>query len=261
MSHEMKKVYFGSNLKMYKTNQGTLDYLTRLDQLTQDIPNEYLELFILPSYTALADSCRAIDQSRIRLGAQNVHWELEGPFTGEISVSMLNEVGVNLAMIGHAERREKFGETNEITRRRVLTCLKHGFQIILCVGDSARDKAHGVTEENIALQLRTALSGVEVHQLSKVWVAYEPVWAIGEGGTVASTEYANSIHHYLHQLLEDKFPEVGGKVPVLYGGSVNLDNAADLIVQPYIDGLFIGRAAWDADIFYSIIRSSLEAIS
>lgn len=260
MNQRIKKVIFGSNLKMYKTNHETLAYLARLQELTKDISRDLLALFILPSYTAIADCCRMVDPALVRIGAQNVHWHSEGCFTGEISVRMLQELGADFVMIGHAERRQFFGETDLIVNKRVLTSLNMGFYVLICVGDSAQDKELGIFKERLSMQLKTALHGVKKDQLSRVWVAYEPVWAIGEGGSVATPDYANSIHNVLHNLMEDLYPEIGGQVPILYGGSVNMNNAADLIVQPRIDGLFIGRAAWDADNFSRLIRIALHAI-
>ena len=143
----------------------------------------------------------------------------------------------------------------------MLTSLNAGFHVLICIGDSAKDNELGIFKERLSMQLKTTLNGVKQDQLSRVWVAYEPVWAIGEGGSVAKPDYANSIHNFLHNLMEDLYPEIGGQVPILYGGSVNMNNASDIIVQPRIDGLFIGRAAWDASNFNIVIRIALQAIA
>jgi triosephosphate isomerase len=260
MTERFERVIFGSNLKMYKTNRDTVEYLTELQRLTGDIPRELIDLFILPSYTALADACRSVDPALISIGAQNVHWEPQGQFTGEVSIPMLQDAGVNLVMIGHAERREKFGETDLMVNQRVLACLNNGLRVLICIGDTLQEREMGVCEDILARQLKIALHNVIPEQLSRVWLAYEPVWAIGEKGIVAAPELANSVHAYLHDLLVRLYPDAGRGAPVLYGGSVNLDNAAEMISQPDIDGLFVGRAAWNAANFNQMIRASLKAL-
>ena len=255
MSVRFSQVFVGSNLKMYKTIRQTLEYTACLQTLTGDIPRDSLRLFILPSYTALADACRTVDHSLIWVGAQNMHWADQGQFTGEISAPMLQEIGVDLVMAGHAERRVLFGETDEMVNRRVLACLSHGFQVLVCVGETAEDKSYRVSIERLAQQLKIALHNVRQESLSRVWLAYEPSWAIGEQGIPADPEYINDVHLELHQVLEKLFPSHGSRVPVLYGGSVGLNNAANIAQLPEVDGLFIGRAAWDAKQFNQIIRS------
>ena len=256
MSQE--KVWIGSNLKMYKTRIETLDYLISLGELTREIPRDALELFILPSYLALQDSVKEAAPYHIKIGAQNVHWAEEGQFTGEISVSMLKDIGVDLVMIGHAERRQVFFETDKMVNQRTLVALNNGLQVLICVGDTPEDKAFGISEERLVEQLKTALNGVPEENLSKIWVAYEPVWAIGESGQAASPEFANLMQARMHSVLRELYPHKGPSVPILYGGSVNTGNAAELIIQPEIDGLFVGRAAWDADDFLKLIEIALQ---
>ena len=257
MTGRFRRLFVGSNLKMYKTNRQTLDYLVQLQQLTRDIPRAELTLFILPSYTALADVCRASDPDLIWIGAQNMHWEEQGQFTGEVSPPMLREIGVRLVMAGHAERRQLFGEQDWMVNRRVLSSLEHGFHTLLCVGDTAEDVRAGVSQDHLRTQLETALLNVCCEHLDRLWVAYEPVWAIGEQGIAAKAEFANEMHAVMRQVLVDLFPQKNGDIPILYGGSVSLENAADLICQPQIDGLFIGRAAWDAENYNRILRRVL----
>ena len=258
MTFPPKKLIFGSNLKMYKTNSETMAYLGKLQDLSRDLSRELIDLFILPSCTALADACRAVDPSLLRIGAQNVHWMPEGQFTGEISVRMLKDIGVNLVMIGHAERRQHFGETDVTVNKRVLTSLEKGLQVLLCVGDTALDQELGVTSERLALQLRIALNDVLEADLSRLWIAYEPVWAIGKGGKPAEPGFLNRMHGLLRTILTEMYPNRGSEIPRLYGGSVNLKNAEDLITQQEIDGLFVGRAAWDAENFNQLIRLAIR---
>jgi len=257
MSHRFQTLFVGSNLKMYQTNRQTLEFLALLQQLTRDIPRPQLKLFILPSYTALADACRMVDHDRIWIGAQNMHWEEQGQFTGEISPIQLRDIGVDLVMVAHAERRQHFGETDALANSRVLSSLAHGFQTLLCVGDRREDLQSGQSAEVLSRQLEVGLAGVASEQADRLWVAYEPAWAIGEGGTVADPSFANEMHAVLREILRKCFPDREAGVPLLYGGSVNLENAVDLIRQPEIDGLFIGRAAWDAVRLNRIARETL----
>lgn len=258
MSESPPMIIVGSNLKMYKTNQQTLDYLTQLQELTSDIPRDKLRLFILPSYTALADVSRAADHQLVWIGAQNMHWEAEGPYTGEISARMLRELNMDLVMVGHAERREHFGETDEMVNRRLLTSVSSGFQTLLCVGDRMEDVACGASADVVRTQIKRALKGISSNQVTKIWIAYEPVWAIGASGKEAEPEFANQMHASIRESLEELMPGMGSNIPILYGGSVNLENAVGLNKQPEIDGLFIGRAAWDAAQFNKILRAILS---
>jgi len=242
---------------MYKTNQQTLDYLYRLQDLTGDISRAELTLFILPSYTALADACRAADHDLCWIGAQNMHWEEQGAFTGEIAPLMLAEIGVDLVMIGHAERRQLFGESDVMVNRRVLSSLAHRFQTLVCVGDTHHEVYYHISTDVLRRQLKTALHGVSAEQLDQIWLAYEPVWAIGEQGQPAEPCLVNEIHATLRETLLELYRGRNPNIPILYGGSVNLNNIAGLMEQPEIDGLFVGRAAWDADQFNQIVRKIL----
>ncbi|MBP3891356.1 MAG: triose-phosphate isomerase [Solobacterium sp.] len=254
-----KKLYFGSNLKMYKTVAQTVSYLQKLEANTNDISKEEIQLFIIPSYTTLESACKAIDHNNIMLGAQNMCWEDEGQFTGEISPVMLKEVGVDLVMIGHSERRHVFMENDYDENKKVLASLRHGFTTLLCIGETMQEKEYGISKEILRQQLIIGLHDVQDSDLSKVWVAYEPVWSIGVNGIPASADYAQEMHVVIKECLEELFPGQSSQIPVLYGGSVNPTNASELIVQPAIDGLFTGRAAWDADKFDALIRQAMEA--
>lgn len=254
-----KKLYFGSNLKMYKNSNDTFAYLRDLESYTKDISREDMELFIIPSFTSLESAVKHTDQSLISLGAQNMCWEDQGQFTGEISPLMLKELNLKLVMIGHSERRHVFGETDVEENKKVLAALRHGFTALLCIGETQEQKDFGVSEEVLRTQLKIGLHGVAPSEVSNVWIAYEPVWSIGVNGTPASAEYAQRMHKVIKSALGEMFGETEKEIPVLYGGSVNLDNAEELIVQPSIDGLFTGRAAWQAEQFNLLIRKAMEA--
>jgi len=250
----MKKLLMGTNLKMYKTPSQTEDYLRELQALTKDLQSD-VTLFVIPSYPALERAVNTIHERAILLGAQNMHPEEEGQFTGEVSPLMLKELGLDIVEIGHSERRHVFHETDAEENKKVLSALAHGFIALLCVGETAEQKENGIADEVLSIQLKVDLHGVEKEQISRLWVAYEPVWAIGVNGTPASPEYARDRHLHIKSVLEGLFPE--NEIPVLYGGSVNPQNAETLIVQPGMDGLFTGRAAWEAENFNKLIRQVL----
>ncbi len=250
----MKKLYFGSNLKMYKNIEDTVKYLQELTGLTADLSREEIELFIIPSYTTLDRAAASVDRSLVKLGAQNMCWEEQGQFTGEISPLMLKEMGLDLVMIGHSERRHVFRETDEEENRKVKCGLEHGFTTLLCIGETAEEKKYDLGPEVLRTQLKIGFDQVDPSYIGKIWVAYEPVWSIGVGGTPASAAYAQRMHDEIKRCLRELFGEAADEIPVLYGGSVNPGNAEELIVQPAIDGLFVGRSAWQADKFNELIR-------
>ena len=215
-----KKLYMGTNTKMYKTAEETEKYIRELAELTEDISPDILQRFVIPSFTSLDKAVKA-SKGFIQIGAQNVGWEESGQFTGEISPVMLQEQGVDLVMIGHSERRHSC----EVLAEQLKIGLKH----------APPERAK-----------------------SKLWIAYEPVWAIGVNGTPAEPSYVEEIHQSVKNVLTGLFgSEIASQIPVLYGGSVSNENAVELIRLPAVDGLFVGRSAWDAENFNKIIRKSL----
>lgn len=254
----LRKLYMGTNTKMYKGIEDTVRFLERLQALTEEFSRETLELFVLPSYTALDRAGQVTDPKLITLGSQNLCWEEQGQYTGEISPLMVKETGASMAMIGHSERRAVFGETDEEENKKVRCALKNDLKALLCIGETAADKEAGISDEVLSMQLKKGLKGVLAKDADRVMVAYEPVWAIGVNGTPASAEYAEARHINLKRVLQEIYPaETAEAIPVLYGGSVNPENAVELIERQGIDGLFIGRSAWDADRFYQIITNVL----
>lgn len=249
-----KKIYFGSNLKMYKTISETTEYLENLMEKTKDISRDEIELFIIPSYLSLP-STKNMDKTLCKIGAQNMCWEESGQYTGEISPLMLKENGVDLVMIGHSERRHVFKESDYEENLKVKKALEHGFKTLLCIGETGQEKDFNISKEVLRTQLKIGLHDIDEKYLCNLWIAYEPVWSIGVNGTPASPSYAGLMHEYIRECLVELFGEQGKDIPCLYGGSVNFDNSFDLIKQREIDGLFIGRAAWDADNFDKIIRN------
>ena len=172
------------------------------------------------------------------LGAQNMCWEDEGQFTGEISPLMLQELGLDLVMIGHSERRHGFKESDYTENKKVRKALDSGFTTLLCVGETEQEKEFGISAEVLRTQLKIGLHGVLKEQIENIWIAYEPVWSIGVNGTPAPVDYAQAMHKVIKDCLEEMYGKEGRNIPALYGGSVNPDNSNALIVQPDIDGLF-----------------------
>ena len=243
---------------MYKNVQQTLDFFRTIDSLTQDIQGERFRLFAMAPYPALYRVSSELPSRKMWLGAQDVYWEEYGAFTGAVSPSMLEECGVQVVQVGHSERRRLFGETDRMINRKVRATLKHDFVTLVCVGETAEEKAWGISIERIREQTKIALDGAEADDFAKIWLAYEPAWAIGESGVPATPEYASDMHQALRQVLVELSPSAGPRIPILYGGSVDPSNALEFIAKPEIDGLYIGRSAYDAERYNPLIRSILS---
>jgi triosephosphate isomerase len=225
------------NWKMFKGPLETAEFCRLLRET--DVPED-VDVVVCPPYVSLADAVQALAGTEIGVFAQNCHWEQEGAYTGEVSPSMLRELGVYGAVVGHSERRQLFGETDETVARRARAALQSGLHVIACVGETEAEREAGRTEEVIRRQA-SALDADE-----SLVVAYEPVWAIGTGKT-ATPEMAQQAHEVVKSLLD---------VPVLYGGSVKPDNAAELLGQPAVDGALVGGASLDVESFAAICRAS-----
>ena len=256
-----KKLYFGSNFKMYKDMAATENYLQAIIHATEDIDHDLVQLFFIPSFTSLERASRSSVRSSFMLGAQNMCWEEEGQFTGEISPCMLKELGIDLVMAGHSERRHEFNESSEMENRKIKKALSFGFTALLCIGETAQEKKYGISAEILRTQLKIGLYGVTPEEIQRLWIAYEPVWSIGVHGTPAPVEYAEEMHAVIKNCLEELYGPEGRKVPVLYGGSVNPGNSNDLILQPDIDGLFTTRTAFQVDAFAKLIKDAIQVCS
>jgi len=256
----MKKFLLGTNWKMNKTLAQGLAYSETL----MTIIGKYaqFEFFIIPPYTHLWKIKEAIaaQKSPLKLGAQNMHEQDFGQFTGEISPLMLAEIGVDIIELGHSERRQYFNETDEAVNRKALAALKHGFTPLICIGEQQADKDYGVSKEMLAKQLKIALTDIPAAAIGQFWIAYEPVWAIGVGCTPAAAPYVEEIHDFLRQVLIDRYGPSGQAVPLLFGGSVNINNARDYARLTNVDGLFIGRSAWEPDLFEAIMAAVGDVI-
>jgi len=212
------------------------------------------EVVIAPPFTALEPVKQLIAGTVIRLAAQNVHWEPKGAYTGEISVPMLREAGCSHVIIGHSERRQLFGETNETVNRRLHAALDGGLVAIVCVGETLAEREADATAAVIARQIETAFHGVRSDQIAKCVIAYEPVWAIGTGRT-ATPGQAQEVHHAIRRQLVGLASETAAEaVRILYGGSVKPDNIDALMMEPDIDGALVGGASLDPVAFARIVQ-------
>jgi triosephosphate isomerase (TIM) len=226
-------VLIAGNWKMYKGASEAADFCVALRE--RELPGG-VDVVVAPPYVSLAVAVQVLAGTDVAVAAQNVHWEKEGAFTGEVSPAMLRELGVYGAIVGHSERRQYFGETDEGVARRARAALEAGLSVIACVGETEAERDAGETEA----VLRRQVSVLESDE--QLVVAYEPVWAIGTGKT-ATPELAQEAHAFVKSLLD---------VPVLYGGSVKPENAAELLAQPDVDGALVGGASLDVDSFVAI---------
>ncbi|MCB2202815.1 triose-phosphate isomerase [bacterium] len=251
----MAQMIIGTNLKMYKNISETVAYYSALNTSLRDLEKEIIP-FVIPSYTALESAAAKKDLGPVLIGAQNMHPAEKGQFTGEISPLMLQEIGIDIVEIGHSERRTHFKETDEEENAKVLSALSHGFRPLLCIGETNEQKQNGISDEVLRIQTKIGLRHVSEQDANRVWLAYEPVWAIGVNGTPASPDYVLEKHAVIREVLTTLYPNT--HIPILYGGSVNPKNANALIELENVDGLFVGRAAWDAGAFDQLIRQTLE---
>lgn len=249
----MSRVPFvAGNWKMHKTIGESLELVDRLLAAVSGLGA--VEVGIAPPFTALHAVHKRIAGTKLRLTAQNVHFESSGAFTGEISPAMLKDVGCQYVIIGHSERRTLFGETDEGTKKKVGAVLRAGLRPILCIGETLAERESGRAQAVLETQVRGALAKLSAEQKSApILLAYEPVWAIGVNGIPATSDYADARQAEIIAVAEDV---LGRRVPCLYGGSVNSDNCQELITCPHIDGLFIGRSAWTVEGYLDILAKS-----
>jgi triosephosphate isomerase len=252
----MRNPWIGTSWKMNKTRAQARAYAERLKQST--VASTQARVFIIPPFTAIADVATILAGTAVRIGAQNVHWAEAGAWTGEISSAMVEDVGATLVEIGHSERRTHFAESDETVALKVRAALSHGLLALVCVGDTRQEFDAGKTSAAIAKQVRAALSVVGAHERDRIVIAYEPVWSIGEGGIPAAPEFADRQHALIKEESLRLFAE---PIEVVYGGSVNLGNCCEFATKKNVDGLFIGRAAWDAEGYIGIVESVMAALA
>ena len=247
----MRNPMIAGNWKMNKTPSETVELIEALKKIEV---TSGAEVVVCPMTACLCAAAGALKDSKIKLGAQNVHFEDKGAFTGECNAATLKELGVEYVIIGHSERRQYFAETDETVNKRTLKALEAGLKPIVCVGESLEQKQQGITNEIVCLQTKVALLGVTAEQLKDLVIAYEPVWAIGTGLT-ATPEDANNTIRAIRGAVEEVFgAEAAQSLRILYGGSMNDKNAHDLMAQSDVDGGLIGGASLVAEKFAGVIN-------
>ena len=231
--------WVGTSWKMNKTLPEAEAFAHALARAGDD---PRLQRFVIPPFTFVREVKRILRETSVKVGAQNMHWADSGAWTGEISPPMLRDCGLDMVELGHSERREHFGETDETVGLKVEAAVRHGLIPLICVGETLADRESGRAAEVLARETRGALARLSPEQRDcEILFAYEPVWAIGENGIPAGADYADARQA---EVIEVASQILGRRPPCLYGGSVNAQNCAELIAMPHVDGLFIGRAAW-----------------
>jgi triosephosphate isomerase len=251
-----RRPIIAGNWKMNKTVGEAVDLASDLRALISGTRGG-VEVVLAPPFTALYAVHRALADSDFALAGQNCHWEAAGAFTGEVSAPMLKDVGCRYVIVGHSERRQFFGETDETVNRRAHAATKSGLSPIICVGETLREREANETFHLVARQLRGALVGFSAHELPHLVLAYEPVWAIGTGKN-ATADQAQEVHAFIReQLIEVYGRPAADSVRIQYGGSVKPDNAAELLGQPDVDGALVGGASLKAADFAAIVRAAV----
>ncbi len=251
----MRRPIIAGNWKMYKTIADALELANGLKRELYAIKG--VDIVIAPGFTLLDEISDVISGSNINLGAQNAHWEAEGAFTGEASVAQLKELDVKYIIIGHSERRQFFGETNEGVNKRIKAVLSGGLIPIMCVGENLSQREKGNTFSVVQDHLRGGLEGIEKEEAKDIIFAYEPVWAIGTGKTATPAE-AQEVHGFIRKKLAEIYDnDTAQSMRIQYGGSVKPDNIEDLIKQEDIDGALVGGASLKVDSFSEIVKKSV----
>jgi len=252
-----RKKFIAGNWKMNKTSA---DGVTLVHDIVLAVGKQSdVEVVVCPPFTAIESVAKAVESSEVKLGAQNMHFEASGAFTGEVSAPMLRALFVTHVILGHSERRTVFGETDELVNKKVLAALKNQLRPIFCVGETLAERESGATLKVVQTQVERGLAGVSKDQAAGLILAYEPVWAIGTG-KVATTEQAQEVHAFIRGLLTNLFSDlVAQKVRILYGGSMKPANAPELLEQKDIDGGLIGGASLEARSFVELVNAAIAA--
>jgi triosephosphate isomerase len=252
-----KTPWIGTSWKMNKVRRDAVAFAETLCSAPA-ATTTLAQPFVIPPFPYIAEVAAILKPTRVKVGAQNMHWADQGAWTGEVSPLMIKDCGATLVEIGHSERRTHFGETGETVALKTQAALKHGLTALVCIGDTKQEFESGQTAAALEKQVRALLKYVGATAQGNVIIAYEPVWSIGEGGIPATPDFANEQHVRIADLVQSI---TGSSLPILYGGSVNPQNCAALANQSHIDGLFIGRSAWDANGYIGIINSVTESLA
>jgi triosephosphate isomerase len=252
-----KKPFIAGNWKMYKTVPEAVELAKAIRFQSQQLTDA--ELVVIPPFTALTEVKKAIEGSSVRLGAQNLFWEKEGAFTGEVSAAMLKSAGCDYIVIGHSERRQYFAETNETVNKKIKSALGHGLIPIVCIGESLEERQKRKTMEKVETQINSGLDGFGRDEMERMIIAYEPIWAIGTGIT-ATPSQAEEVHNFIREKLEKKYgKDAASCAIILYGGSVKPANTYSLIKEKNINGALVGGASLEAESFIQIVKEAVKA--
>jgi len=251
----MRKPLIAGNWKMHKTINEAIDLATGIKRQLLDF--DKVDIVLCPPFTSLNSVYEVILDTSIKLGAQDMFWENEGAYTGEVSGPMLKDCGCEFVIIGHSERRKYFGETDETVNKKVKAALECGLTPIVCVGETLDEREAGKMESVVETQLKGAFGDISEKDMEKVIIAYEPVWAIGTGKT-ATPQEAEDMHRFIRTWLKEKFSQdVAAGIIILYGGSVKPANIADLMAGENIDGALVGGASLKVDSFVEIVKNAV----
>jgi triosephosphate isomerase len=254
----MRKTIIAGNWKMYKTIKDGQALAVALKRELYKIEN--VDIVICPAYTLLAYLADDLEDSNIAIGAQDIYWQEEGAFTGEVSPLMLLDAGCRYVIVGHSERRQFFGDTNETVNKKIKACLKHGLTPIVCVGENLQEREANKTFRVIEDHINNGLVDISSSDMLNLVIAYEPVWAIGTGKT-ATPEQAQEVHKFIRDLLKKNYgQEVADSVRIQYGGSVKPENITELMNKPDVDGALVGGASLKAESFSAIVIKASEVV-
>jgi triosephosphate isomerase len=251
-----RKKFVCGNWKMHRTRAEAQELVRALAPLVAEA-GDRVQIAVAPPFTALDAVRQSLGGTRIELAAQNCHFEPQGAFTGEVSPAMIADAGAAHCIVGHSERRQYFGETDEGVRKKAAALLRAGVLPIVCVGETLEEREAGKTLEVVSRQVRGALHGLSAADVARLTLAYEPVWAIGTGKT-ATTAQAQEVHAAIRNLLRELAAGAADAVRIQYGGSVKPDNAAELMAQPDVDGALVGGASLKAADFSQIVKGALR---
>ena len=254
MNRRYRKTVIAGNWKMNMTASETKQFAEELKKIMPRA--KWCETLICVPSCNITTAMKAFKDLRVSVGAENLHYEKSGAYTGEVSADMLKDLGVKYVIVGHSERRQYFCETDQIVNKKVHAALNAGISPIICVGESLEQRETGITESLIAMQVKSALYGVPADKLRRCIIAYEPIWAIGTGKT-ATAEQAGEVCSYIRTIIRELYGARGARsVTIQYGGSMNPSNAAELLAQPDIDGGLIGGASLKPEQFVAIINAA-----
>ena len=249
----MRKPLMAGNWKMNKTVTEAVSVVKALKSSIADVTD--VEVLICPTFTALYAVNNEVKGSNINIGAQNLFWESKGAFTGEISPTMVKDIGCSYVLIGHSERRQYFNETDETVNKKTKAALVTGLIPVICIGETLKEREQNITFKVIEKQIKEGLAGLTPQQAATIVIAYEPVWAIGTGKT-ATPDQAQEVHAFTRKVYSQMYGDASQKVRILYGGSVNPTNVSDLMKQPDIDGGLVGGASLEAESFTKLVKYS-----